>query len=75
MKKAALILAILVCPALFALGARPITVQGVATLVGFVLSGYGAFRLVRTLSGSSCSSLASQTRASDGWPQRASHSV
>lgn len=37
---------------LFALGLRPITVQGVATLVGFILSGYGAFRLVRTLSSS-----------------------
>ena len=37
---------------LFALGVRPITVQGVATLVGFILSGYGAFRLVRTLLGS-----------------------
>ncbi len=37
---------------LFALGVRPITVQGVAALVGFILSGYGAFRLARTLSGS-----------------------
>jgi hypothetical protein len=37
---------------LFALGLRPITVQGVAALVGFILSGYGAFRLTRTLSGS-----------------------
>ena len=37
---------------LFALGLRPITVQGVAELVGFIFSGYGAFRLVRTLSGS-----------------------
>ena len=37
---------------LFALGVRPITVQGVAELLGFILSGYGAFRLARTLSSS-----------------------
>jgi hypothetical protein len=37
---------------LFALGMRPLTVQGVAELLGFILSGYGAFRLARTLSGS-----------------------
>jgi hypothetical protein len=37
---------------LFALGVRPLTVQGIAELLGFVLSGYGAFRLARTLSGS-----------------------
>ena len=38
---------------LFALGLRPLTAQGVATLVGFAFSGYGAFRLGRTLTGSS----------------------
>lgn len=37
---------------LFALGARPLTVQGVATLLGFAISGFGAFRLTRTLTGS-----------------------
>ncbi|MEO7969658.1 MAG: hypothetical protein ABI698_00030 [bacterium] len=37
---------------LFALGMRPITVQGFAALLGFILSGYGAFRLARTLSDS-----------------------
>ncbi|MBA2705411.1 MAG: hypothetical protein H0U60_16350 [Blastocatellia bacterium] len=37
---------------LFALGMRPITVQGFAELLGFILSGYGAFRLARTLSDS-----------------------
>lgn len=37
---------------LFALGLRPLTVQGIAELLGFTLSGYGAFRLARTLSGS-----------------------
>lgn len=37
---------------LYALGARPLTVQGVAMLTGFALSGYGAFRLARTLTGS-----------------------
>ncbi|MBA2501992.1 MAG: hypothetical protein H0V27_03845 [Pyrinomonadaceae bacterium] len=34
---------------LFALGLRPITVHGVAMLTGFAFSGYGAFRLARTL--------------------------
>ena len=37
---------------LFALGIRPLTVQGLATLLGFAFSGYGAFRLGRTLTGS-----------------------
>lgn len=36
----------------FALGARPLMVQGLATLFGFALSGFAAFRLGRTLSGS-----------------------
>lgn len=36
----------------FALGARPLTVTGLATLLGFALSGFGAFRLARTLTGS-----------------------
>jgi hypothetical protein len=36
----------------FALGARPLLVQGLATLFGFALSGFAAFRLGRTLSGS-----------------------
>jgi hypothetical protein len=34
---------------LFALGARPLTVHAVAMFFGFVTCGYGAFRLVRTL--------------------------
>jgi hypothetical protein len=34
---------------LFALGFRPLTVHGIAVLIGFVFSGYGAFRLARTL--------------------------
>ncbi|MGE5715343.1 MAG: hypothetical protein ACM369_01735, partial [Acidobacteriota bacterium] len=38
---------------LYALGIRPLTVQGLATLLGFTFSGYGAFRLSRTLTGSS----------------------
>jgi hypothetical protein len=38
---------------LYALGIRPLTVQGLATLLGFAFSGYGAFRLGRTLTGSS----------------------
>ena len=38
---------------LFALGLRPLTVYGIATLAGFALSGYGAFRLARTLCRSS----------------------
>ncbi|MCA1633158.1 MAG: hypothetical protein LC802_05415 [Acidobacteria bacterium] len=37
---------------LFALGLRPLTVTGIATLLGFTLCGYGAFRLARTLTGS-----------------------
>jgi hypothetical protein len=37
---------------LYALGIRPLTVQGLATLLGFTFSGYGAFRLGRTLTGS-----------------------
>jgi hypothetical protein len=36
---------------LFALGARPLTVQAVAMFFGFVTCGYGAFRLTRTLTG------------------------
>src|SRR4030095_6074940 len=34
---------------LFALGLRPLTVHAVAMFFGFALSGYGAFRLARTL--------------------------
>ncbi|HKY27716.1 MAG TPA: hypothetical protein VJM12_07210 [Pyrinomonadaceae bacterium] len=34
---------------LFAMGFRPLTVQTVALFFGFVFSGYGAFRLARTL--------------------------
>lgn len=37
---------------LFALGVRPLTAQGLATLLGFASAGYGAFRLGRTLTGS-----------------------
>lgn len=37
---------------LYALGFRPLTVHGVATLMGFALCGYGMFRLARTLGGS-----------------------
>jgi hypothetical protein len=37
---------------LFALGLHPLTVQSVATFVGFAFCGYGAFRLARTLTGS-----------------------
>jgi hypothetical protein len=37
---------------LYALGAKPLTVQTVAMFMGFALSGYGAFRLGRTLTGS-----------------------
>jgi hypothetical protein len=36
---------------LFALGVRPLTIHGLATLLGFTLSGYGMFRLTRTLTG------------------------
>src|SRR5215831_7987209 len=37
---------------LYALGLKPLTVAGVATLTGFAFSGYGAFRLARTLTAS-----------------------
>ena len=37
---------------LFAIGLRPLTVYSIATLAGFAFSGYGAFRLARTMSGS-----------------------
>ena len=37
---------------LYALGVRPLTVHTVAMFFGFVTCGYGAFRLVRTLTGS-----------------------
>jgi hypothetical protein len=37
---------------LFALGVRPLAVHSLATFFAFVLSGYGAFRLARTLTGS-----------------------
>jgi hypothetical protein len=37
---------------LFALGLRPLTIHAVAMFLGFALSGYGAFRLARTLTGS-----------------------
>src|SRR5687767_3765247 len=37
---------------LFAAGARPLTAHSVATFLGFAFSGYGAFRLARTLAGS-----------------------
>jgi hypothetical protein len=42
----------LFCFPLFALGLRPLTITGIATLVGFAFSGYGVFRLARTLTGS-----------------------
>jgi len=42
----------LLCFPLFALGLRPLTVLSIATFSGFALSGYGAFRLARTLTGS-----------------------
>ncbi len=38
---------------LFALGFRPLTINSLATFLGFAFSGYGAFRLTRTLTGSS----------------------
>ena len=44
-------LALLFFP-LFALGFQPLTVQAIATLLGFAFSGYGAFRLSRALHGS-----------------------
>src|SRR5216683_4552655 len=37
---------------LFFLGFRPLTVHAIAMFLGFALSGYGAFRLARTLTGS-----------------------
>lgn len=37
---------------LFALGARPLTIHAVAIFMGFATCGYGAFRLARTLTGS-----------------------
>lgn len=37
---------------LFALGVKPLTAHGVAMLLGYLFSGYGAFRLARTLTGS-----------------------
>jgi hypothetical protein len=36
---------------LFALGLKPLTVNAIATFFGFVFSGYGCFRLTRTLTG------------------------
>jgi len=44
-------LALLFFP-LFALGAKPLTVHALAMFFGFALCGYGAFRLGRTLTGS-----------------------
>jgi hypothetical protein len=38
---------------LFAIGLRPLTVHAIALFLGFVFCGYGAFRLGRTLTGSS----------------------
>jgi hypothetical protein len=40
---------------LFGLGLRPLTVSAIATFLGFVFSGYGSFRLTRTLTGSKAS--------------------
>lgn len=37
---------------LFALGLAPLTIHGIATLLSFAFCGYGAFRLGRTLTGS-----------------------
>jgi hypothetical protein len=37
---------------LFAAGVAPLTVHSLATMLAFALSGYGAFRLARTLTGS-----------------------
>ncbi|HEX3557971.1 MAG TPA: hypothetical protein VHU19_02130 [Pyrinomonadaceae bacterium] len=37
---------------LYAAGLKPLTVHGIATLAGFALCGYGAFRLTRTLTAS-----------------------
>ena len=41
----------LLCFPLFAAGLRPLTVNGIATLLGFAFSGYGMFRLARTITG------------------------
>jgi hypothetical protein len=38
---------------LYALGLAPLTVNSIATFLGFAFSGYAAFRLTRTLTGSS----------------------
>ena len=37
---------------LYAIGLTPLTVHAIALFFGFVVSGYGAFRLTRTLTGS-----------------------
>ena len=37
---------------MLALGAQPLTVHAVAMFFGFATCGYGAFRLARTLTGS-----------------------
>lgn len=37
----------------YALGLRPLTSAGLATILGFAFSGYGAFRMARTLTGCS----------------------
>ena len=42
---------------LFAVGLRPVTVHSVATFTAFAFSGYGMFRLARTLSGSTRAAL------------------
>jgi hypothetical protein len=44
-------LSLLLSP-LFAAGVKPLTAHGVAMLLGYLFSGYGAFRLARTLTGS-----------------------
>jgi hypothetical protein len=44
-------IAILFFP-LYAIGLRPLTVISIASFLGFAFSGYGAFRLTRTLTGS-----------------------
>src|SRR5689334_21160329 len=44
-------IAILFFP-LFAIGLRPLTVHAIATFLAFAFSGYGSFRLTRTLTGS-----------------------
>ena len=43
-------IAILFFP-LFAAGFKPLTIHSIATFLGFAFSGYGAFRLTRTLTG------------------------